>query len=49
MRTALVIALLLNVPLVLSACASTNTMDNQASKAPLSRHDRLWNSHLNGW
>lgn len=47
MRTALVIALLLNVPLVLSACA--NTMDNQASKAPLSRHDRLWNSHLKGW
>ncbi len=37
-----------NLVLVLSACAASTSGD-QNSHAPLSRHDRLWNPHLERW
>lgn len=39
-----------NLIIVLSACASMTTGANdQNDPAPLSRHDRLWNPHLERW
>jgi outer membrane biogenesis lipoprotein LolB len=49
MKKVLFLILLANVSLSLSACASTSSKDSQVSKPPLSRHDRLWNPHLQNW
>lgn len=57
MKRILLFIVLASVSIALSACASTqtpvNTIGNdhhqQISKAPLSRHDRLWNPSLQDW